>query len=134
MDTRDYRIQTINRQGKQGGGVALLHKDRYQVTRDYNAPQLDLLEYGIWPIRVRNKILTIVGFYHPPLGSTRNTPARFPDQVSELGQYLFSNHKNLVLLGDFNIHVNKLDNQDTQAYLDTMEALGLVQHIDQQTH
>ena len=59
---------------------------------------------------------------------------RFLDQVSELVQYLFTNHKNLVLLGDFNIHINKLDNQDTQAYLDTMEALGLVQHIDQQTH
>ena len=55
-------------------------------------------------------------------------------QVSELVDYLFTNHKNLVLLGDFNMHVNKLDNQDTQSYIDTMEALGLVQHIDQQTH
>ena len=134
LDTEGYRIQTINRQGKQGGGVALLHKDRYQAARDYNAPQLDLLEYGIWSTRVRNRILTIAGLYHPPLGSTRNTPARFLDQVSELVQYLFTNHKNLVLLGDFNIHVNRLDNQDTQAYIDTMEALGLVQHIDQQTH
>ena len=43
LDTRNYRIQNINRQGMQGG-VTLLHKDRYQVTRDYNAPQLDLLE------------------------------------------------------------------------------------------
>ena len=59
---------------------------------------------------------------------------RFLDQACELVQYLFTNHKNLVLLGDFNIHVNKLDNQDTQACLDTMEALGLVQHKDQQTH
>ena len=120
LATGDHRIQTINRQGKQGGGVTLLQKDRYQVTRDYNAPQLDLLEYGICPTRVRNKILTIVGIYHPPLGSTRNTPVRFLDQVSELVQYLFTNHKNLVLLGDFNIHANKLDNQDTQSYLDTM--------------
>ena len=45
-----------------------------------------------------------------------------------------TNHKNLVLLGDFNIHINKLDDHDTQAYIDTMEALGLIQHIDQQTH
>ena len=134
LATEEYRIQTINRQGKQGGGVALLHKNRYQVTRDHNAPQLDLLEYGIWSTRVRNRILTIAGLYHPPLGNTRNTPARFLDQVSELVQYLFTNHKNLVLLGDFNIHVNRLDNQDTQTYIDTMEALGLVQHIDQPTH
>ena len=134
LATDEYRIQTINRQGKQGGGVALLHKNRYQVTRNHNAPQLDLLEYGIWSTRVRNKILTIAGLYHPPLGNTRNTPARFLDQVSELVQYLFTNHKNLVLLGDFNIYINRLDNQDTQAYIDTMEALGLVQHINQPTH
>ena len=134
LATDEYRIQTINRHGKQGGGVALLHKNRYQVTRDHNTPQLDLLEYGIWSTRVRNKILTIAGLYHPPLGNTRNTPARFLDQVSELVQYLFTNHKNLVLLGDFNVHINRLDNQDTQAYIDTMEALGLVQHINQPTH
>ena len=134
LGTDEYRIQTINRQGKQGGGVVLLHKNRYQVTRDHNAPQLDLLEYGIWSTRVRNKILTIAGLYHPPLGNTRNTPARFLDQVSELIQYLFTNHKNLVLLGDFNVYINRLDNQDTQAYIDTMEALGLVQHINQPTH
>ena len=134
LDNGDYRIQTINRQGRQGGEVTLLRKDRYQVTTDYNAFQLDLLEYSIWSTRIRNKTLTIVGIYHPPLGSTRNTPARFLDQVSELAQYLFTNHKNLVLLGDFNVHVNRLDNKDTQSYLDTMEALGLVQHIDQQTH
>ena len=134
LSTDEYRVQTINRQGKQGGGVALLHKNRYQVTRDHNAPQLDLLEYGIWSTRVRNKIITIAGLYHPPLGNTRNTPTRFLDQVSQLVQYLFINHKNLVLLGDFNVHVNRLDNQDTQEYIDTMEALGLVQHIDQPTH
>ena len=134
LATEEYRIQTINRQGKQGGGVALLHKNRYQVTRDHNTPQLDLLEYGIWSTRVKNRILTITSLYHPPLGNTRNTPVRFLDQVSELVQYLFTNHKNLALLGDFNVHVNRLDNQDTQAYIDTMEALGLVQHINQPTY
>ena len=79
-------------------------------------PQLDLLEYGIWTTRVRNKTLTVVWGVPPPLGTTRNTSVRFLAQVSELVQYLFMDHKNLVLLADFNIHVNKLDNQDTQSY------------------
>ena len=84
LDNNNYRINPINRQGKQRGGVALLHKDRYQVTRDLKVPQLDLLEYVIWTTRVRNKTLTIVGVYNPPLGATRNTPVRFLVQVSEL--------------------------------------------------
>ena len=123
----EYKLST-DKESKEEG-LHFYTKIRYQVARDHNAPPLDLLEYGIWLTRVRNRILTIAGLYHPPLGSTRSTPARFLDQVSELVQYLFNNHKNLVLLGDFNVHVNRLDNQDTQAYTDIMEALGLVQHI-----
>ena len=26
--------------------ITIIHKDRYQVTRGYSAPQLNLLEYG----------------------------------------------------------------------------------------
>ena len=65
--------------------------------------------------RVRHKPLTLVGVYHTPLGTEGNTHTRFMAQVSKLVQYLATNHKNLVLLGDFNIHINDLDNQGIQA-------------------
>ena len=65
----------------------------------------------------------------PPLGNIGNTHTRFLDQVSELVQYSLTNHKNLVLLGDFNIAVQDLSNPDNVTYRDTMEALGLHQHI-----
>ena len=45
-----------------------------------------------------------------------------------------TNHKNLVILGDFNIAVQDLNNPDSLAFYDTMEALGLVQQIDKPTH
>ena len=45
-----------------------------------------------------------------------------------------TNHKNLVILGDFNVAVQDLNNPDSLAFYDTMEALGLVQHIDKPTH
>ena len=45
-----------------------------------------------------------------------------------------ANHKNLVILGDFNVAVQDLNNPDSLAFYDTMEALGLVQHIDKPTH
>ena len=44
------------------------------------------------------------------------------------------NQKNLVILGDFNIAVQDLNNPDSLAFYDTMEALRLVQHIDKPTH
>ena len=59
---------------------------------------------------------------------------KFLDEVSQLVQYFITNHKNLVLLGDFNIHVQDLANADSLVYNDTMEALGLIQHIIELTH
>ena len=36
---------------------------------------------------------------------------------------------NLIVLGDFNIHVNKIDDPDAGIFLDTMTALGMKQNI-----
>ena len=54
--------------------------------------------------------------------------------MSELLQYSITNHKNLIILCDFNIAVQDLGNLDSQTYIDTMEALGLTQHIHHPTH
>ena len=60
--------------------------------------------------------------------------AKFLDEVSKLTQLLMTNYTNLVLLGDFNIHTQDTENPDSIIYNDTMEALGLQQHIDKPTH
>ena len=78
----------------------------------------------------RDKILTILVIYHPP----GNTHTRLLDEVSQLVQYYMTNHKNLVILGDFNIAVQDLNNPVSLAFYNTMEALGLIQHIDKPTH
>ena len=36
-----------------------------------------------------------------------------------------TNHTNLVILGDFNIHTQDIGNPDSLIYSNTMEALGL---------
>ena len=41
---------------------------------------------------------------------------------------------NLVVLGDFNIHVNDISNPNANLFLDTMTALGLKQHVEGPTH
>ena len=39
-----------------------------------------------------------------------------------------------MLLGDFSIHVQDLANPDSLVYNDTMEAVGLIQHLIEPTH
>ena len=88
----------------------------------------------MWRAQLGKQAITILVIYHPPIGNAGNTHTRFLDQVSELLQYSITNHKNLVILGDFNIAVQDLGNSDSQTYKDTMEALGLTQHINHATH
>ena len=41
---------------------------------------------------------------------------------------------NLVVLSDFNIHLNKIDDSNAGIFLDTMTALGIKQHVAGPTH
>ena len=97
--------------------------------------QLDTIEHGVWSTTIRNKKHTLVGIYHPPIGSSSgNTHSTFLEEVSKLIQLLMTNYTNLVLLGDFNIHTQDTENPNSITYNDMMEALGLQQHIDKPTH
>ena len=47
---------------------------------------------------------------------------------------VLADHGNILILGDYNIHVNKKDDPDAEVFSDMMEALGLNQHINFSTH
>ena len=42
--------------------------------------------------------------------------------------------KNPIILVNFNIHINDADNAHAIAFIDSMEVLGLVQHVSEYTH
>ena len=120
---------------RQGGGIALLHKKEHNITKLETDLQLDTIEHRVWSTTIRNKKLTLAGIYHPPIGSPKgNTHTKFLDKVSKLIQLLITNYTNLVLLGDFNIHIQDIESADSIAYNDMMEALGLTQHIEELAH
>ena len=118
-----------------GGGVALLYRKEYQVTKLENSNLFDTIEYGTWETTVNNRRIKIIGIYHPPIGTTTgNTHTKFLYEVSQLVQYFITDHQTVVLLGDLNIHTQALTNHNLLEYNDTMEALGLRQHIIEPTH
>ena len=134
LNNNNLRLDTVNRTKKQGGGMALLHKKEYNTMKLETNLQLDTLEHGVWST-IRNKKLTLAGIYHPPIGSSKgNTHAKFLNEVSKLTQLLITNYTNVILLGDFNIHAQDIENPDSIICNDMMEALGLKQHIDKPTH
>ena len=117
IDTSDVhnnklRIDMVNRTARQGGGIALLHKKEYITISLETNLQLDTIKQGVWSTMTRNRKLTLVVIYHPPVGSsTGNLHTRHLEEVSQLIQFLITNHTNLVLLGDFNTHAQDIEIQ-----------------------
>ena len=78
--------------------------------------------------------ITITVIYHPPYSPENNiTNAaflyKFTEQVTEL-----EIQKNVIILGDFNMHINNPNDTDANILIDILEALGFQQHIDFSTH
>ena len=119
---------------KKGGGIVLLHKKEYRATRIQSSKPFKTIEYAAWETTIKNRRIIVIGIYHPLISTRSNTHINFLEEVSQLVQYFITNHQNLVLLGDFNIQTQKLQNLDTLEYNNTMEALGLKQHIIEPMH
>ena len=56
------------------------------------------------------------------------------DEYIEFLADVLADHRNILILGNFNIHVNSKDDLDTEVSSDMMETLGLDQHTNFNTH
>ena len=73
--------------------------------------------------------------YHPPYSTQQPiTNAIFLDKITEWLTDVLTNHNNITLAGDYNLHVNNDNNTDASIFINTIEAMGLQQHIMYPTH
>ena len=126
-----YAISTHNRPSK-GGGIALLYKDSMKVNK-IEAQHLHTIEYAIWQVSLKNKTIEILGIYHPPPKQDQ-TNTIFLDEITKLLTSKLPNMENAILLGDFNMHIEDPNNYNSKIFVDTMEALGLKQHVVEPSH
>ena len=126
-----YAISTHNRSTR-GGGLALLYKQNMKIKK-IEAQHLRTMEYAIWHVSLKNKSLNILGIYHPP-PKQHLTNATFLDKLTKLLTTRLPNLQNPIILGDFNMHIEDTNNYNSKIFVDTMEALGLKQHITAPTH
>ena len=87
-------------------------------------------EKAVWRDRYPGVEFTVCSIYHPPYSETHQvTNNQFVDEFFEYIAEELVEHKNLVITGDFNLHVNDPEDQDGEVFIDTMLALGLDQHV-----
>ena len=125
---------TSNRTGRRGGGIALISKSHLRV-KQIGEGQLRSFQFCKWQVQVHHTSVTLVSIYHPPYNNkTKVTNADFMDEYTDWFAETSANDKNLVICGDYNMHVNNPDDEDAASFLETNEALGLMQHVTFATH
>ena len=81
------------------------------------------------------RVYTIIGIYHPPQGANPNVSnANYLDQLTDLLSHVIPKHQDIILMGDFSIHINDSEDWDAQTLQDTLTAFNLKQHINIPTH
>ena len=88
-------------------------------------------QFAVWKLEIKNKVLTVVRIYHPPTKHLVNDSngifiTEFLDFMGELQL----GSKNIVILGNFNLHVNDKSDTDGQQFIDMVEASGMKQWIN----
>ena len=134
LNRNPYSLVHTNRPNGRGGGLALITKNCYTVTEVKNG-QYPSFEHATWEFNVKHKQIHITGIYHPPYSlRNKSTNRAFLDDFTTFVTELLPRWSNNLLVGDFNLHVSKDDDIDSTIFLDTIEAMGLYQHVTFPTH
>ena len=134
LNKAPYQMLTSNRTGRKGGDVALIVKSYLRV-KQIGEGQLRSFQFCKWQVQVHHTSITLVSIYHPPYNNkTKVANVEFLDEYTYWLAETSANDKNLVICGDYNMHVNNPNDEDAANFLETNAALGLKQHVTFATH
>ena len=133
MRQNGYKINNINRKDRKGGGLAIIYKNHLKVNIEKSGATQSF-EYALWTLSTSSRT-NILAIYHPPyMDKNPITNNMFMDEYVEFLADVQADHRNILTLGSFNIHINSKDDPDAEVFSDMMEALGLNQHTIFSTH
>ena len=118
-----------------GGGIGLLYKNNLRVTTIRSGEE-DSFEYSELLVEVSSsRKLRVVIVYRPPYSEHHKISiGTFIRQFSNYMESVILSKEHLLVLGDFNIHLDVSDDADAVKFHDLLESLGLEQHVTKSTH
>ena len=89
-------------------------------------------ESAHWRTIFENKTMNILSLYDLILSKTEITKSMFIDDLTDYFTKWMASYRNIMICGDFNMHIAGLT--EAQTFNDNMEALGLQQHVNFESH
>ena len=117
--------------GRQGGGVALVYNSSVKVYNITQADQPTGLEYMNVHVKFRNKTLNLYIIYR----HSNSSVLQFTESLANLlEENILSDHGELILTGDFNIHMDMPHLSDTILFNDFLDTFNLTNRVSFPTH
>lgn len=122
-----YGLFDAPRPSGRGGGIVVLYNQKFTIS-PVVIPQFNSFECLV--LSVSAPITTVIAtVYRPP-----KTTEHFLSEFAELLSMLCLKFERTLILGDFNIHIDKKDSAMTKDFLSLLECFDLKQLVDCSTH
>ena len=124
-----YMWYNIDRDHSRGGGVAILYDKNTRCAVHATKMNCDI-EF-LWCITtIGHKTLQYLVLYRPPSGSL----ASFFDEFILIAEEIDSHNSEVIITGDFNLHVDNPNLPEVAQFLEILNSFGLVIKINDSTH
>ena len=128
-----YKLMEHPRTLRRGGGTGLLFRDTLTV-KIVAAGEKDSYEFAEWIVSSPPHKIRLVIVYRPPYSENHQAPTNvFIDEISDYLESLLLYKEQLLVTGDFNFHIDKLQDPDSLKFLDLLRSFGLQQHVTEAT-
>lgn len=130
-----YKLHHVPRSRRRGGGVGVLYKSGFSIRIDDSHPKTKTFESTSILIQNGSCSVRLVVVYRPE--RSKKNPYSFTDFIAEFTDIvdgIYLDKQNLLLVGDFNVHVDDARDREAVAFLDCLSACNLTQHVTKPTH
>ena len=114
-----------------GGGVGLVVNNSIHIKHDKVNSQYDSFEHHSATLHFEHKQVKLVTIYRSP---SDNITSGFLEDFEEFLSEVIMFPDSILIVGDFNIHLNKPDQRNVCKFLDILESFDLKQHVQEATH
>ena len=130
-----YKLHHVPRTSRRGGGVAVLCKSTFQTHVSDSHPRTKSFESTNILISSGSCSVRLIVIYRPD--RSKRNPHSFGDFLTEFTEMLHGlvlDRSNLLIVGDFNVHVNDTGDVEARRFLDCLTSYSMVQHVTFPTH
>ena len=124
-----YKSLSISRQDRVGGGIAIVYRNDLNISIARSQP-FKTMELSCFSISTGNRLINLITIYRP----FDSNVLEFCNEFAKLLETNINLSRELILLGDFNIAVNKPLDAGPASFLDVLHSFNLINRVDKPTH